>query len=449
MTALDGTGGDLARHDACAADLLAFLDASPSPWHAVEEMGRRLTAAGFLRLEEGEAWELEAGRGYFTTRAGSALAAFVAGGEAPARAGFRLMGAHTDSPGLRVKPQGEHAKGGLLRLGVEVYGGPILATWTDRELGLAGRLVLEDPASATAVLTRTVRLEQALLRLANPAIHLNREVNNKGLVLDKQEELPLLLAAAEEGLPEGGLLRGLLAETAGVDPGAILGFDLCAWDLQAAAFWGPGREFIAAGRLDNLAMCHAGLLAVQRLVEEGIRPAATALAVFFDHEEVGSQSPQGADGSFLPDLLERVHEALGGGRGDFLRACSRSFLISADMAHALHPNYLRWYEPQHQAFLNRGPVIKHNSNLRYTTNGEGAARFERICQAAGVPVQHYVHRTDLPCGTTIGPMASARLGIPAVDVGNPMLSMHSARECAGALDPLWMTEALATFLRVD
>jgi len=174
------------------------------------------------------------------------------------------------------------------------------------------------------------------------------------------------------------------------------------------------------------------------------------VAVLFDHEEVGSQSPQGADGSFLPDLLERLHLALGGaGRADFLRACARSFLVSADMAHALHPSYARLYEPQHQVFLNQGPVIKLNSNLRYTSDGAGAARFERVCEAAGVPVQRYVHRSDLPCGTTIGPMASARLGIAAVDVGNPMLSMHSARESAGALDPLWMAEAMATFLVED
>ena len=438
-----------AGHRQVAADLLAFLDASPSPWHAVEEMARRLEASGFVRLDEREAWSLRPGGAYFATRGGSALAAFRVGLRAPEEAGFRLMGAHTDSPCLRVKPLGEHTKGGLLRLGVEIYGSPILATWTDRELGLAGRLLVADPATAQGVSSRTVWLRRPLLRLPNPAIHLNREVNNKGLLLDKQEELPLLLAAAVDDLPTGGLLRELLGQAAGVDPAEILAFDLCACETQPAAFWGPEEEFIASGRLDNLAMCHAGLLALQDLARQAEPAPWTSLAVFFDHEEVGSQSAQGADGSLLPDLLERVHVALGGGREAFLRACTRSFLISADMAHALHPSYLRLHEPQHHVHLNRGPVIKINSNLRYTTDGASAARFERICRAADVPVQRYVHRTDLPCGTTIGPMASSRLGIAAVDVGNPMLSMHSIRESAGALDPLHMARALAAFYRVD
>jgi len=437
---------ELQAHDTCVTDLLAFLDASPTPWHAVDEMQRRLVAAGFRLLQEQDAWQLEPGAAYVVTRGGGALAAFVVGGGVLAEEGFRLTGAHTDSPGLRVKPRGEHAKGGMLRVGVEIYGGPILATWADRELGLAGRLSLKDAAAPGGVATRNVRLDRALLRLANAAIHLNREVNNKGLVLDKQEELPLLLAA-EEGMPDGGLLRGMLAEAADVDPGRILGFDLCAMDLQPAALWGPSQEYIASGRLDNLAMCHSSLLAVQEAASHAAELRGVALALCFDHEEVGSQSASGADGSILPDLLERIHEALGGGREAFLRACARSFLVSADMAHALHPNYQRLYEPHHQVFLNQGPVIKLNSNLRYTTDGPGAARFTRVCEDAGVPVQRYVHRTDLPCGSTIGPMASARMGIAAVDVGNPMLSMHSARESAGALDPLWMATALGHFLR--
>lgn len=436
----------LQAHEACAADLLAFLDASPTPWHAVEEMKRRLAAAGFALLREEDAWQLRPGGAYMVERGGGALAAFVAGQGSLAEEGFRLMGAHTDSPGLRVKPKGEHAKGGMLRLGVEIYGGPILATWTDRELGLAGRVSVKDPAAPGGVSQRLVRVDRALLRLANAAIHLNREVNNKGLVLDKQEELPLLLAV-EESLPDGGLLRGLLAQAADVDPARILAFDMCAIDLQPATLWGASEEFIASGRLDNLAMCHAGLLAVLAAAREADELRGVALSLFFDHEEVGSQSTSGADGSFLPDVLERIHEALGGGREAFLRACARSFLVSADMAHALHPNYQRLYEPQHQVFLNQGPVIKLNSNLRYTTDGPGAARFMRICADAGVPVQRYVHRTDLPCGSTIGPMASARMGIAAVDVGNPMLSMHSVRESAGALDPLWMAQALGHFLR--
>lgn len=429
------------------ADLLEFLDASPSPWHAVAEAARRLEEAGFSRLLEQEAWNLEPGGAYYLTRGGSSLVAFVVGGLPPEEGGFRIAGAHTDSPCLRVKPQGEHVKGGLVRLGVEVYGGPILASWTDRELGLAGRLVLRDGQGGLR--ETPVEIRRPILRLANPAIHLNREVNNKGLLLDKQEELPLLLAQAESGLPDGRILLGLLAYEEEVEPEQILGFDLCSWDLQNACCWGADDEFIASGRLDNLAMCHAGLSGLLQARAAG--GAHCSVLVLFDHEEVGSQSASGADGSLLPDLLERIQLATDGknrrGREGFLRACSRSFLVSADMAHALHPNYLRLHEPQHHVFLNGGPVIKLNSNLRYTTDGPGAARFQLLCEAAGVPVQRYVHRTDLPCGSTIGPMASARLGIPAVDVGNPMHSMHSVRESAGAADPEWMSLALAAFFR--
>jgi len=428
---------------ATCADLLEYLDASPSPWHAVEEAARRLEAAGFTRLAEAEAWSLEPGRGYYLVRGGSSLAAFRPGALPPVEGGFHIAGAHTDSPGLRVKPRGEHAKGGLVRVGVEIYGGPILATWTDRELGLAGRLVVRGEDGGLEELP--VAVQRPLLRLANPAIHLNREVNNKGLLLDKQEEIPLLLAQAEAGLPDGNILRELLAYDAEVEAERILGFDLCAWDLQEACTWGADDEFIASGRLDNLAMCHAGLAGLLQSHDTLDLAASTAVLLLFDHEEVGSQSAMGADGSLLPDVLERIHEARGGGRADFLRACSRSFLVSADMAHALHPNHLRLYEPQHHVFLNQGPVIKLNSNLRYTTDGASLARFTTICERAGVPVQTYVHRTDLPCGTTIGPMASSRLGIRAVDVGNPMLSMHSVRESAGAADPQSMNRALATF----
>jgi len=430
---------------ATCADLLEYLDASPSPWHAVDEAVRRLEGAGFQRLGEEETWALEPGRGYYLARGGSSLAAFVAGTATPAEGGFHIVGAHTDSPGLRVKPQGEHAKGGLVRVGVEIYGGPILASWADRELGLAGRLVLRGGDGGLE--EQSVAVQRPLLRLANAAIHLNREVNNKGLLLDKQEEIPLLLAQAEAGLPDGRILRELLAYEVEVDAGRILGFDLCAWDLQEAGTWGADDEFIASGRLDNLAMCHAGLSALLQAAQGVAPPASTPVLLLFDHEEVGSQSAMGADGSFLPDVLERIHEARGGGRAGFLRACARSFLVSADMAHALHPNYMRLHEPQHHVFLNQGPVIKLNSNLRYTTDGASLARFTTICERAQVPAQTYVHRTDLPCGTTIGPLASSRLGIRAVDVGNPMLSMHSVRESAGAADPLFMNRALAAFFQ--
>jgi aspartyl aminopeptidase len=420
-----------------ADKLLAFIDESPTPWHAVKAMARELSAAGFRELQEGDEWKLAAGDACYVIRGGSALAAFIVGTASPASAGYRIVGAHTDSPGLRLKPGGLHEKHGQVRLGVEVYGGPILASWTDRELGLAGRLVFKGENGG--IRHELCHLNDNLLRLPNLAIHLNRDVNNKGLVLDKQDGLPLLLGEGGQGL-EDRLLE-LCCEGRG-ERAELLDFELCACDTQPAAFYGLDEEFYATGRIDNLAMCHAGLLALLDLKASGHNAASTAVGVFYDNEEVGSQSAQGADGSFLPDLLERVQLALEAGREAFLRACSHSYLVSADMAHAIHPNGANLYEPQHHVLMNHGPVIKQNANLRYTSNSTSAARFRRACEAAGVPVQTYVHRTDLPCGSTIGPMASASLGIEAVDVGNPMLSMHSIRECAGTLDHEMMISAM-------
>lgn len=428
------------RARACARDLLAFLDASPTPWHAVSEIRRRLEGAGFRRLDESEAWTLRPGEAVYVERGGSSLAAAVIGERPPWEAGFQLAGAHVDSPGLRVKIQGEHAKAGLLRLGVEVYGSPILATWADRDLSLAGRVVLRDGDGQREAL---VAFDRALLRLPTAAIHLDREVNAKGLVLHKQDHLPPILAVAAEALPEGGRLKALLAERLGAEAGGILNFDLCVVDTQPAAFFGPDEEFLASGRLDNLAMCHALLLPL--LARAGRPAAGTAVAAFFDNEETGSLTARGADGSLLPDLVERLALALGGGREETLRACARSFLISADMAHAVHPGHLGLYDAQHHVAMNGGPAIKINASQRYATDGPGAARFQRLCEAAGVPCQQYVHRTDLPCGTTIGPIAASRLGVPAVDVGNPMWSMHSVRESAGAGDPAMMCAALEAF----
>lgn len=423
-----------------ARDLLAFLDASPTPWHASAELRRRLEAAGFRRLDERVAWKLSPGEAVYVERAGSSVVAAVIGEDAPWEAGFQLAGAHVDSPGLRVKIKGEHAKVGLLRLGVEVYGGPILGTWADRDLSLAGRVVLKDGAGERDAL---VDFERPLLRLPTVAIHLDREVNNRGLLLHKQDHLPPVLAAADDALPEGGRLRALLAERLGVEAPAILNFDLCVTDVQPATFFGPDEEFVASGRLDNLAMCHALLLPL--LARAGRGAGGTAVAAFFDNEETGSLTARGADGSLLPDVVERLALALGASREDWLRACARSFLVSADMAHAVHPGYGSLYDPQHHVELNGGPAIKINASQRYATDGLSAARFQRLCESAGVPCQQYVHRTDLPCGTTIGPITAARLGVPAVDVGNPMWSMHSVRESSGAADPAMMCAALEAF----
>lgn len=426
-----------AEFSANARQLLDFIDQSPSPWHAGHSIAARLLAAGFRRLEEGEVWTLEAGDRAFVVRGDSSVVAFAVGEGALAEAGFRIVGAHTDSPGLRVKPRGAHAESSMLRLGVEVYGGPILATFADRDLSLAGRVGVRTEAGVDI---RLVAFPDALVRLPNLAIHMNREVNKDGLKFNKQTELPLLLAVADEA-PAEDRLRALLAERACCEPKAVLSWELSVFDTQPGTFWGLQREFIADSQLDNLASCHAGLSALLQASDS----EAVAVAAFFDHEEIGSESHKGADGALLPDVLERIALALGLDRVRYKQALARSFLVSADMAHAYQPNFPQFYEPQHKVFVNAGPVVKTNACGRYATDAEAAARIIRLCEQAGVPYQQYVHRTDLGCGSTIGPMTAARLGIPAADIGNPMWAMHSVRESAGVRDHTHMIRLLRSF----
>ena len=419
-----------------AQDLLDFIDASPSPWHAVATCEQRLQAAGFARLDETERWTLQAGDKRYVVRGDAAIIAFVVGSAALAESGLRIIGAHTDSPGLRIKPRPAEEVGGMVRLGVEVYGGPILATFADRDLSLAGRVHVRTPDGFA---TRLVRFADPLLRLPNLAIHMNREVNESGLKFNKQSELPLLLGVAEEGVKADARFRQPIAAALGVEPGDLLTWELNAYDTQKGSLWGADREFIADSQLDNLASCHAALNALLATDQ----PAATCLCAFFDHEEVGSESSAGAGGSFIADVLARLAGNAGLDSEDQRRMVARSFFISADMAHGWHPNFPAAYEPCHHALVNAGPVIKSNANQRYSTTGETAARFMALCARAGVPCQQYAHRTDLGCGSTIGPIVAARLGIPSVDVGSPMWAMHSIRESAGVLDHGYMIAALS------
>lgn len=419
-----------------AQDLLDFIDASPSPWHAVATCEQRLQAAGFARLDETERWTLQAGDKRYVVRGDAAIIAFVVGSAALAESGLRIIGAHTDSPGLRIKPRPAEEVGGMVRLGVEVYGGPILATFADRDLSLAGRVHVRTPDGFA---TRLVRFADPLLRLPNLAIHMNREVNESGLKFNKQSELPLLLGVAEEGVKADARFRQPIAAALGVEPGDLLTWELNAYDTQKGSLWGADREFIADSQLDNLASCHAALNALLATDQ----PAATCLCAFFDHEEVGSESAAGAGGSFIADVLARLAGNAGLDGEDQHRMVARSFFISADMAHGWHPNFPAAYEPCHHALVNAGPVIKSNANQRYSTTGETAARFMALCARAGVPCQQYAHRTDLGCGSTIGPIVAARLGIPSVDVGSPMWAMHSIRESAGVLDHGYMIAALS------
>jgi aspartyl aminopeptidase len=407
-------------------DLLTYVDASPTPFHAVNETVSRLETAGFTRLEEHDAWTLAPGARHYVTRNGSTLVAFEVGADPVAEAGFRLVGAHTDSPNLRLKPHPAYTKEGYRQWGVEVYGGVLLATWADRDLGLAGRVFVSDEDAP-----RLLRIDRSLCRVTNVAIHLNRGVNDDGLKLNKQEHLPPLVGLGSDEDP--AWFTAFLGRELGVEPERVLSWDLMLHDVVPSTVSGLDGEFIHAPRLDNLGSCHAALEALLRAGAAGPSPASRGIALY-DNEEVGSSSAEGADSPFLGAVLERVTLATGGAREDYHRARARSLFVSADMAHAIHPNYTDRHEPRHMPRLNAGPTIKLNSNLRYATTADTAARFERAARKVDVPVQRFVVKTDMACGSTIGPITASRLGIPTVDVGNPMLSMHSVREMAGSKD---------------
>lgn len=445
------------------ADLLRFIDRSPTPYHAVATAASALEEAGFLRLEEGNVWSLAPGERRYVVRGGGSLAAFEVGTRPPAESGFRIVGAHTDSPNLRLKPIADVRAHGYQQLAVEPYGGVLLHTWLDRDLSLAGRVVLRD---GSGIRTELVDLERPLLRIPSLAIHLNRELNQEGLKLNAQQHLvPVVGLSERENL--AALLREALAtrraktkrnaSQSAPKGGEILAYDLMAYDTQPAAQAGAAREFILASRLDNLASCHAGLRALLDSGEQAGRMTATRALVFYDHEEIGSRSRAGAAGTFLAEVLARVAEAFEGtgkkssvGASQAIaRAAALSWLVSADMAHAVHPNYADRHEPGHRPVLGRGPVLKRNSNQSYATDAESAGLFAALCSGAGVTPQHFVARSDLGCGSTIGPISAARVGIRTVDVGNPMLSMHSCREMAGAADVAPMVEILKAFFAGD
>ncbi|MBN2799212.1 MAG: M18 family aminopeptidase [Deltaproteobacteria bacterium] len=425
-----------------ADDLLAFLNASPVNAFAVAEMEHTLREVGFTELSEARPFELRHGLPYYVKRHDTALIAFVVGDLSPAEAGFRIVGAHTDSPGFKIKPNPERVSQGLVHLGVEVYGGPLIATWTDRDLGLAGRVFLlgEDGR----VETRLYRSSHGLLSLPNLAIHQNREANDGGLKLNPQTELRVVLGSVSDGLPEEGALRWLLAQALDVDTERILDYDLFLYDTQAPSYSGVSQEFIHSGRLDDLAMCHA---AVTALAETAAANSSwTRVVACFDAEEVGSRTPQGAQSWFLPSVLERIGASLGDDREGHYRALAQSSLVSADNAHGIHPGYPGKAEPDHAPVLNGGPVIKSHAGGAYATDGYGAALFERAAKRVSVPVQRFVNRSDVRSGGTIGSMVATQLGILAVDVGNPQYAMHSVREMAGTWDHWYMTRTLQSFM---
>ncbi|MEH6564833.1 MAG: M18 family aminopeptidase [Halopseudomonas sp.] len=416
-------------------DLADFILQSPTPFHATATLRARLLEAGYTALDERADWQLESGGKYLVTRNDSSLIAFQLGDADSFQRGIRLVGAHTDSPCLRVKPQPELNQQGLWQLGVEVYGGALLSPWFDRDLSLAGRVSFRD--SAGRISSRLIDFKRPIAVIPSLAIHLNRGVND-GQPINAQTDLPPVLA---HSLDPARDLRRLLAEQlerehADCGEVAILDYELSFYDTQPPATIGLDNDFFSAARLDNLLSCHAGLTALLNASSE-----QACLLVCTDHEEIGSSSCCGADGPFLEDVLCRlIPDAT-----QRVQVIQRSLLVSADNAHAVHPNFAAKHDENHGPKLNAGPVIKINSNQRYATSSETAAFFRALCQAAQVPVQSFVVRSDMGCGSTIGPITASRLGVRTVDVGAPTFAMHSIRELAGSRDPGYLTTVLRHF----
>jgi aspartyl aminopeptidase len=419
---------------AAARRLLGHLDASPTPYHAVARAASLLDAAGFTAVDEADSWTSALPERWYVRRGGALVAAAWPPGDPGAP--LRLVGAHTDSPNLRLKPHPVTVAAGWQRLAVEVYGGALWNSWLDRDLGLAGRVSVR---RGDAVGDELVHLRGAVARIPQLAIHLDREVNQAGLRLDPQQHLAPLWA------PDGA--AGVLDAVAAALGAAV--DDLVAWDLMLhdatpAALAGPGDDLLVSGRLDDLVSCFVALEALAACPPAEL--SGPALVCLYDHEEVGSVSRTGADGDLLPGVVRRAHAAGDGHPDDLARALIRSACVSADMAHATHPNHPERHDPGHPVRLNGGPVVKVNASQRYATDASSAAPFLQAAAAAGIPVQHFVSRNDVPCGSTIGPVAAARLGVATVDVGVAQLAMHSARETAGALDPDHFLTALTAFL---
>jgi aspartyl aminopeptidase len=421
------SGGPGPSLDATAEGLCAFIDASPSPFHVCETVAERLRAAGFTELAEGDPWPADVDG--FTVRAGS----LVAWRSADAGLPFRIVGGHTDSPNLRVKQHPDRSVAGWQVVALEPYGGAWLNSWLDRDLGISGRLSLR---AGNAVEDVLVRIDDPILRVPQLAIHLSDD--RKGVELNPQRHVNAVWGV---GTGTRSFLA-FVAGRAGVAASDVLAADLMTHDLTGSTLVGAGGDLISAPRLDNQGTCYAGLAAFLAAEPTGYVP----VLALFDHEEVGSTSDHGAQSELLPTVLERLVLAAGGTREDFLRRISGSMVASGDMAHATHPNYPERHEPSHLIEVNGGPVLKVQPNLRYATDGRTAAAFALACAQAGVPLQRYEHRADLPCGSTIGPMTAARTGIPTVDVGAAQLAMHSARELMGAADVNAYAAALRAFL---
>ena len=422
-----------------AEDLLSFIDNSPVSYFAVKNITNKLDNEGYQALDEGQKWSLTLGEKYYVKRNESAVIAFQLGSQMPWESGFNIAGAHTDSPHLKLKNESLEQVAGCLKASIETYGGGINSTWLDRDLSLAGRISVKVNGK---VENRLVDFKTAIGVVPNLAIHLNRQIN-EGVEYNKQKHLPVIFATSDADVNTETFLKEKVAKQAGIEVADLLEMDLFFYDMQKGSLIGFNHNLLSVGRIDNLAMCHA----IYRSLLTANAPIATNIGAFFDSEEIGSRTLMGADSNYLDSLLDRIVFSLGGTLEDSLRARHHSFLISTDGAHALHANFTDKHDKAYAPLLNKGPVIKISSNFKYATTAETSGLFIELCEKAGVPYQKMANRSDLLSGGTIGALSSAALGIKTIDVGSPMLAMHSIRETQGVLDHFYMIEVLKAFYK--
>jgi aspartyl aminopeptidase len=426
-----------------AQDLIDYIYDSPTAFHAVARAKEDLFKEGFIEIREEEKWSLEKGGKYFVTKNDSALTAFVVGKGEIEKNGFKIIGAHTDSPSFRIKPLPEMiVDNTYVRLNTEAYGGLILNTWMDRPLAVAGRVTLRSE-NILYPETRLVNINKPIMIIPNLAIHMNRDINT-GIELNKQKDTLPLLSMVSGELEKNNYLMSTIANELSVEQEKIIDFDLFLYEYEKGSIIGLNNEFISSSRLDDLAMVHAGIRALCKV--DAVE--ATNVMVCFDNEEVGSSTKQGADSNMLVDILERITISLDKNREDFLRAIAKSFIISADNAHAVHPNSPEKNDPTNKPYLNKGPVIKVSASQSYTTDSNSDAVYELVCEKAGVPVQKFVNRSDARGGSTIGPISSTHLNIRSVDMGSPTLAMHSIRELGGVLDHTYVSKSFQEFYEI-
>jgi len=439
-----------------AEDFLSFVNASRSPFHAVDSAKKLLDKGGFVELHEKERWALKNGGRYYYTRNQSALIAFSVGSKFVAGNGFSIIGAHTDSPCLKVKPISNTGGSGFLQVGVSTYGGGLWHTWFDRDLTLAGRVIINSPDHKASE-SRLVYINRPILKIPNLAIHLDRSVND-GFKFNAENHLKPLLETSvraqfetKSDAPHNNSLLNLLSSTLGVEVSQISNFELCLCDFQDSCLGGINQEFIFSPRLDNLLHCFTGIRALIDSLEDGSieKDESVRMVTLFDNEEVGSRSAYGAMSPMLVEAIERINCSLFGkvSLEETWISKRKSFFVSTDMAHAVHPNYPEKHEANHRPAMHKGPVIKINLETRYATNSESEFLLEMIAKNNKIPIQKFCVRNDMGCGTTIGPIVSGDSGIRTVDLGNPQLSMHSIREMCGVDDVLYCVDLLKAFYR--